>query len=175
MTKGQAMSMVSGLLKKERIKHHLETRIEADKKLVTLENVDCIHLTWFLDNALRELQITCTFCDAWLDILGFPDVNGGPVEIPERGADEVIRFLNEVNSHAKFGCVFYLDMETHDIACAGRIPYPLPERAPDCSVSMIDGIWGSFSDVGDELMAVAQGSLTAREAFRLVLDKGWGW
>ena len=127
------MDMVSGLLKKERIKHYLETWMGADKKLVTLENVDCIHLTWFLDNALKELQITC-----------------------------------------KFGCVFYLDMETHDIACAGRIPYPLLERTPDCSVSMIDGIWEFFSDVGDELMAVAQGSLTAREAFRLVIDKEWG-
>ena len=174
MTKRQAMDMVSGLLKKERIKHYLETWMGADKKLVTLENVDCIHLTWFLDNALKELQITCTFRDAWLDILGFPDINGGPVEMSERGADEVIRFLNEVNSHAKFGCVFYLDMETHDIACAGRIPYPLLERTPDCSVSMIDGIWEFFSDVGDELMAVAQGSLTAREAFRLVIDKEWG-
>ena len=39
---------------------------------------------------------------------------------------------------------------------------------------MIDGIWEFFSDVRGELMAVAQESLTAREAFRLVLDKGWG-
>lgn len=33
MTKRQAMDMVSGLLKKERIKHYLETRMGADKKL----------------------------------------------------------------------------------------------------------------------------------------------
>ena len=174
MTKGQAMSMVTKLLRKERVEYHLETRMGADGKLVDLENVDCIHLSWFLGNALRELQITCTFRDNWLDILGFPDINGNPVEMSERGAEEVIRFLNEVNSHAKFGCVFYLDTETRDIACAGRIPYPLLERAPDYAVNMIDGIWKFFSDVGGELMAVAQERLTAREAFRLVLDKGWG-
>lgn len=174
MTKGQAMSMISDLLRKERVDYHLETRMGADGKLVTLEDVDCIHLTWFLDNALRELQIICTFRDKWLDILGFPDINGGPVEMSERGVEEVIRFLNEVNSHAKFGYAFYLDTETHDIACAGRIPYPLLERVPDYAVSMIDGIWEFFSDIGDELMAVAKGELTAREAFRSVIDEGWG-
>lgn len=174
MTKEQAMITVSELLKKERIKHHLETRLGADGNLVALENVDCIHLTWFLENALGELQITCSFRDGWLDILGFPDMDGGPVEMPERGAEEVIRFLNEVNSHAKFGCSFYLDTETHDIVCAGRIQYSLLERAPDYTLDMIDGIWEFFHDIGDELMDVAQGRLTAQEAFRLVLDKGWG-
>lgn len=174
MTKWQAMSMVSELLRKERLGHHLETRMGVDGKLVALENVDCIHLTWFLENALREVQITCSFCDKWLDVLGFPDINGGPVKMSERGAEEVIRFLNKVNGYAKFGCAFYLDTETYDIACAGRIPYPLLERAPAYAVNMIDGIWEFFSDVGDELMDVAQGNLTAREAFRLVLDKGWG-
>lgn len=173
MTKGQAMKMVTNLLRKERIARHLETRIGADGKLVALENVDCIHLTWFLDNALQELQITCTFRDKWLDLLGFPDIGGDPVEMSEHGAEEVIRFLNEVNSHAKFGCAFYLDTETQDIACAGRISYPLLERAPDYAVSMIDSIWEFFSDVGGELMDVAQEHLTAREAFRLVID--WGW
>lgn len=174
MTKGQAMSMISDLLRKERVDYHLETRMGADGKLVTLEDVDCIHLTWFLDNALRELQIICTFRDKWLDILGFPDINGNPVEMSERGAEEVIRFLNEVNSQAKFGCAFYLDTETHDIACAGRIPYSLLERAPDYVLDMIDGIWGFFHDIGDELMDVAQERLTEWEAFRRVLDKGWG-
>lgn len=174
MTKRQAMGMVSDLLRKERVKHHLETRMGADGRLVALENVDCIHLTWFLNNALRELQITCTFRDKWLDILGFPDIDGDPAEMSERGAEEVVRFLNEVNGHAKFGCAFYLDTETHDIACAGRISYPLLEWAPDYAVSMIDGIWEFFSDVGGELMDVAQERLTAQEAFRLVIDKGWG-
>ena len=174
MTKVQAMGAVSGLLRKERVGHHLETPMSADGGLVALEDVDCIHLTWFLDNALRELQITCAFRDGWLDILGFPDIAGGPVEMSERGAEEVIRFLNEVNSHAKFGCVFYLDTETHDIACAGRILYSLLDRAPDYAVHMIEGIWEFFHDIGDELMDVAQGRLTAREAFRMVLDKGWG-
>lgn len=173
MTKWQAMSVVSDLLKKERVKHHLETRMGADGKLVALEDVDCIHLTWFLDNALGELQIACTFRDKWLDILGFPDIYGGPIKISERGAEEVIRFLNEVNSRAKFGCAFYLDTKTHDIVCAGRIPYLLLERAPDYVVNMIDGIWEFFSDVGDELMETVLGWLTAHEAFHLVLDKGW--
>lgn len=166
--------MVSDLLRKERVGHHLEARMGSDGNLVALEKADCIHLTWFLENALRELQIACTFHDKWLDILGFPDLNGGPVEMSKREAEEVIRFLNMVNGYAKFGCAFYLDTETYDIACAGRIPYSLLERAPDYAVNMIDGIWEFFSDVGDELMAVAQGNLTAREAFRLVLDKGWG-
>lgn len=174
MTKGQAMKMVTNLLRKERIARHLETRMGADGKLVALENVDCIHLTWFLDNALQELQITCTFRDKWLDILGFPDINGNPVEMSEGGAEEVVRFLNEVNGHAKFGCAFYLDTETYDIACAGRIPYPLLERAPDYAVNMIDGIWEFFNDVGGELVAVAQERLTVREALQVVLDKGWG-
>lgn len=174
MTKVQAMGAVSALLKKERVGYHLETKMGADGNLVALENVDCIHLTWFLDNALRELQITCTFRDGWLNILGFPDIGGDPVEMTERGAEEVMRFLNAVNSHAKFGCVFYLDTETHDIACAGRIQYSLLERAPDYTLNMIDGIWDFFHDIGDELMDVAQGRLTAREAFRRVLDKGWG-
>lgn len=173
MTKGQAMNMVSDLLRKERVEHHLETRLGADGKLIDLENVDCIHLTWFFDNALRELQITCTFRNKWLDILGFPDISGRPIEMSGCGAEEVIRFLNEVNSHAKFGCAFYLDPETHDVACAGRILYPLLERVPDYAVNMIDGILEFFSDVGDELMAVAQGWMTAREAFQLILDKGW--
>lgn len=174
MTKVQAMGVVSNLLKKERVGYHLETKMGADGNLVALENVDCIHLTWFLDNALRELQIACTFRDEWLDILGFPDIEGGPVQMTERGAEEVIRFLNVVNSHAKFGCAFYLDTETHDIACAGRIQYSLLERAPDYTLNMIDGIWGFFHDIGDELMDVAQGRLTAGEAFQRVLDKGWG-
>lgn len=174
MTKGQAMSMISNLLRKKRNKHNLEIRLRTDGKLVALENVDCIHLTWFLNNALRELQIACTFRDEWLDILGFPDINGNPVEMSEYGAEEVIRFLNEVNSHIKFGCAFYLDTETYDVACAGRIPYPLLERAPDYAVNMIDGIWEFFSDVGDELMDVAQGNLEGLEAFRRVLDKRWG-
>lgn len=173
MTKIQTMGLVSDLLRKERVGYHLETRMGADGNIVALEDVDCIHLTWFLDNALRELQITCAFRDGWLDILGFPDIAGGPVEMSERGAEEVIRFLNEVNSHAKFGCVFYLDTGTRDIACAGRIQYPLLERAPDYAVHMIDGIYGFFHDFGDELMGVAQGRLAAWEAFRLVLDKGW--
>ena len=173
MTKIQAMELVSDLLRKERVGYHLETRMGADGNIVALEDVDCIHLTWFLDNALRELQVACTFCDGWLDILGFPDINGKPVEMTERGVEEVIRFLNEVNSHAKFGCAFYLDTGTHDIACAGRIQYPLLERAPDYAVHMIEGIWEFFHDIGDELMGVAQGRLTAREAFRMVLDKGW--
>ena len=127
-----------------------------------------------LDNALRELQIACTFCDKWLDILGFPDVNGDPIEMSERRAEGVIRFLNRVNSYAKFGCAFYLDTRTNDIACAGRISYSLLERAPDYVVNMIDGIWEFFSDVGDELIATAWGGLTAQEAFQRVLDKGWG-
>lgn len=174
MTKRQAMSIVSDGLRKERVKHHLEVRQGADGKLVALENVDCIHLTWFLGNALRELQLTCTFRDEWLDILGFPDINGGPVEMSECGKEEVIRFLNKVNSYAKFGCAFYLDTETNDIVCAGRILYSLLERAPDYAFNMMEGIWEFFSDTGDELMAVAQGNLTAREAFRLVIDRGWG-
>ena len=173
MTKVQAMGTVSDLLRTERIGYHLETRLGADGSVVALEDVDCIHLTWFLENALEELQIACTCRDEWLDILGFPDINGKPVEMTERGTEEVIRFLNEVNSHAKFGCVFYLDTETHDIACAGRILYSLLERAPDYAVHMIEGIWEFFHDIGDELMDVAQGRLTAREAFRMVLDKGW--
>ena len=93
----------------------------------------------------------------------------------ERGAEEAIRFLNKVNSHAKFGCAFYLDTETHDIACAGRIPYPLLEQAPDYAVNMIDCIWEFFHDIGDELMDMAQGDLDAQEAFQQVLDKGWGY
>lgn len=174
MTRGQAMGIVSDVLRKERVKHHLETRVGANEKMVTLENVDRIHLTWFLDNALQELQIACMFCDKWLDILGFPDMNGGPIEMPERGAEEVIRFLNRVNSYVKFGCAFYLDTQTNDIACAGRISYPLLERAPDYVVNMIDGIWEFFSDVGGELVETARGGLTAQEAFQRVLDKGWG-
>lgn len=174
MTKVQAMGTVSDLLRTERIGYNLETRLGAEGSVVALEDVDCIHLTWFLENALEELQIACTFRDEWLDILGFPDIAGGPAEMPEYGVEEVIRFLNEVNSHAKFGCVFYLDTETHDIACAGRILYSLLERAPDYAVHMIEGIWEFFHDIGDELMDVAQGRLTAREAFRMVLDKGWG-
>lgn len=173
MTKGQAMVIVSKLLKKARVGHHLEVRMGAGEKLVTLENVDCIHLTWFLDNALRELQISCTFHDKWLDIQGFPDISGGPVEMSEYGAKEIIRFLNEVNSYAKFGCAFYLDTKTHDIVCAGRIPYHLLDRAPDYVINMIDGIWAFFQDTGDELMNVAQGNWGAGEAFQQVLDKGW--
>lgn len=166
--------MVSDLLRKEWVGYHLEARMGADGKLVALENANCIHLTWFLSNALQELQIACTFRDKWLDILGFPDINGGPVEMSEHGVEEVIRFLNEVNSHAKFGCAFYVDTETHDIACAGRIPYSLLEQVPDYAVNMIVGIREFFLDIGGELMDVAQGDLTAQEAFRLVLDKGWG-
>lgn len=174
MTKWEAMNMASGLLRKERIGYHLETKMGADGNLVCIEKVDCIHLTWFLDNALRELQIACTFRAEWLDILGFPDLDGGPVKMPEHGAEEIIRFLNEVNSCAKFGCAFYLDTETHDIACAGRISYSLLERAPDYMVQMINGMWEFFHDIGDELMDVAQGRLAAQEAFQLMLDKGWG-
>lgn len=114
MDKVQAMNLVSETLKKERVEHRLEAWMGADGKLVALEDVDCIHLTWFLDNALRELQITCTFREGWLDILGFPGINGGPVGMSEQG-EEVIRFLNEVNGCVKFGCAFYLDTETHDI------------------------------------------------------------
>lgn len=175
MTKVQAMGMVSDLLRKERVGYHLETWLGADGNLVALENVDCIHLTWFLENALEQLQIACTFRDEWLDILGFPDLDGGPVKMPEHGAEEVIRFLNAINSHAKFGCAFYFDTETHDIVCAGRIPYSLLERAPDYAVHMIEGIWEFFHDIGDELMDVAQGRLAAQEAFQLVLDRGWGY
>lgn len=174
MDRTKAMRLVSDTLKKERVKHHLEAWMGADGKLVALEDVDCIHLTWFLDNALRELQITCTFREGWLDILGFPDINGGPVGMSERGAEEVIRFLNEVNGCAKFGCAFYLDTETHDIACAGRIQYPVLGRVPDCILNMLDGIWQFFSDIGDELLDVAQERLDARQAFRQMLDKGWG-
>lgn len=68
-----------------------------------------------------------------------------------------------------------MDTETCDIACAGRISYPLLERAPDYAVNMIDGIWEFFHDIGDKLMDVAQECLTAQEAFRSVLDKGWGY
>lgn len=122
----------------------------------------------------RELQITCTFRDKWLDIRGFSDINGNPAEMSERGVEEVIRFLNEVNSHSKFGCAFYLDTQTNDIACAGRIPYSLLEWAPNYVVNIIDGIWEFFSDVGDELMAVAKGELASREVFHPVIDKGLG-
>ncbi len=174
MNKVQAINLVSRTLKKERVKHHLEAWMVADGRLVALEDVYCIHLTWFLNNALRELQIACTFRDRYLDIIGFPDIHGKAVEMSERGAGEVIRFLNEVNGCAKFGCAFYLDTETHDIACAGRIQYPVLEHAPDCVLNMIDGIWEFFSDIGDELMDVAQERLDAQEAFRLVLDNGWG-
>lgn len=151
-----------------------ETRMGADGKFVTLEDADCIHLTWVLDNAQRELQITCTFRDKWLDIRGFSDINGNPAEMSERGVEEVIRFLNEVNSHSKFGCAFYLDTQTNDIACTGRIPYSLLEWAPNYVVNIIDGIWEFFSDVGDELMAVAKGELASREVFHPVIDKGLG-
>lgn len=85
----------------------------------------------------------------------------------------VIDSISRGKSH-KRGGAFNLDTETHDIACAGRIPYSLLERAPDYAAHMIEGIWEFFHDIGDELMGVAQGRLTAREAFRMVLDKGWG-
>ena len=173
MTKSQAVSAAADLLRKVRVPYHLETRMGAGGKLVRLEEADCIHLTWFLDNALKEVQIACTFCDRWVDILGFPDINGGPFPLSETGAEEVIRFLNEVNGYAKFGCAFYLDTRTQDIVCAGRIPYSLLERAPDYLVHIIDGIWEFFSDAGDELVEVAKRNLAAQEAFQLVLDKGW--
>lgn len=173
MTKWQAMAVVSAVLKKERVPHHLETKLGGNGKLVPLEEVDCIHLTWFLSSALRELQIACTFEDTWLDILGFPDISGGPVEMSNWAVTEVIRFLNKVNSYAKFGCAFYLDTKTHDIACAGRIQYPILEQAPDLVLDMIDGIYEFFSDTGSELMNVAQGRLGAAEAFQRILDKGW--
>lgn len=176
MTKLQAMKEISNQLRKERVPHHLETKIQSDGKLVLLEELDCIHLTWFLSNALEELQIALAFREEWLDIQGFPHsaADGGPIAMSERAAQEVVNFLNEVNSHAKFGCAFYLDSATNDVACSGRIPYALLERMPEYAIEMVDGIWEFFSDVGDQLMAVAKGRLMANEAFMQVIDKGWG-
>lgn len=72
MTKIQAMGLVSDLLRKERVGYHLETRMSADGNLVALEDVDCIHLTWFLDNALRELA-GCLHVLRW--VAGYPRVS----------------------------------------------------------------------------------------------------
>lgn len=173
MTRLHAMNEAGRLLKSEQIPHYLETRFNAEDGITLLDDVDCIHLTWFLGNALREVQMSCTFYEKWVDIQGFPDAGGAPLPIEEPARTEVIRFLNEVNSHAKFGCAFYLDTETCDIVCAGRIQYTVFERVPELFVDMVIAIQAFFDDVGNELMDVIEGRLAAAEAFQLVLEKGW--
>lgn len=91
----------------------------------------------------------------------------------ECAAEEIIKFLNHVNAYMKFGAVFYLDSDTKDVVCAGRISYSLLESMPDYLVNMLVGMWEVFVDIGDELMAVAQRQLDAQQAFEVVLDKGW--
>ena len=174
MTKLEAMREAGQLLKSERIPHYLESRFHAEKGITLLDDVNCIHLTWLLDNALKEAQVSCTFYEKWVDIQGFPDEGGAPLSMEKPAEAEIIRFLNEVNSHAKFGCAFYFDTETHDIVCAGRLQYAVFERAPELFLDMVTGIWAFFNDTGDELDAVAKGRLFAEEAFQRVLDKGWG-
>lgn len=173
MTKSNAMIEAGRLLKSEQIPHHLEARFNAEEGITLLDDADCIHLAWFLDNALREVQVSCTFYEKWVDIQGFPDAGGAPLPIEEPVRTEAIRFLNEVNSYAKFGCAFYFDTKTCDIVCAGRIQYAIFERVPELFVDMVAAIQAFFSDVGDELMDVIEGRLAAAEAFQLVLEKGW--
>ena len=173
MEKHQAVVMVSSLLRERSIPGCRGFRVGPEERVVSLNQADCIHLVWSLDNALQGLQITCTFQEKWLDVLGFPDLNGEPIPLEEPAKIEVIRLLNLVNGYAKFGCAFYLD-DTSDIACAGRIPYSLLERAPDYAIEMIRTIWAFFCDIGDELIEVAEGRQAAEDAFQAILDNGWG-
>lgn len=167
--KQRAIGTISGLLNDERIPHHLELRMGPGEKIIPLDQADCIHLTWFLDDALPNLQLTCTFQDRWLDILGFADVDGGPIPMGDSARDNVIRLLNLVNGYAKFGGTFYLDPDTSDVACAGRIPYSLLERAPDYALEIILSIRQFFCLIGSPLMDVAAGRQTPEEAFEIIL------
>ena len=173
LNRQQAMNKLPSLLKDPRIPPHLELRMSTEDKIVLLDKVDCIHLIWFLDGPLPELQVNCRFFDGHLDLNCFPDVNGGPIPMDECAAEEIIKFLNHINAYMKFGAVFYLDPDTADVVCAGRISYSLLESMPDYLVSMLAGMWEVFTDIGDELMAVAQRQLDAQQAFEVVLDKGW--
>ena len=173
LNRQQAMNKLSSLLKDPRIPPHLELRMSTEDKIVLLDKVDCIHLTWFLDGAFPELQVNCRLYDSHLDLNCFPDLDGGPIPMDECAAEEIIKFLNDVNAYMKFGAVFYLDPDTTDVVCAGRISYSLLESMPDYLVSMLAGMWEVYTDIGDGLMGIAQRQLDAQQAFEVLLEKGW--
>ncbi len=145
-----------------------------EKNLIPPENMevysvfDCQHHYTFYDAArepLKELQLTVSFFENFVDMLLFPHPTILDKEI---NTLEAIRFINYVNSYSKphnSNGRFYIDEEYSDVVFSSRITYDYIEKFPkkylgDCIITPMN----YFTDIGTLLFDVCTGIMTAESA-----------